>query len=211
MKIVIARPSYDEITEIMNAWAQKAMPQCTVAMDLNGPSVTEENLRACLKNFPDTKLVAFYGHGTQESLVNQGEDSGEVPVIHTQRPGVTATELKGRSVYAVACNAGAKLGPALAAAGADFVGYKRKFYVIGRFEEEYGRVVNGGLVSWATSGKARGEIRKQLRSEWLELSDSLESKEISDPAKQRFRYIAVAFATLNGSRVCAYGGPRTAS
>jgi len=188
----------------MNAWAKKAMVAGFIAMDLDGLAVTDDNLRACLNRLPDAELVAFYGHGTQDSLVVQGKTKSEIPLIQVSGPGVSPKELAGRNVYAVACNAGARLGPELAAAGCHFVGYKKKFYVVPQFEEEFGNVVNRSLISWAAKGKTRGEIRKQLRREWLQLSESLEDKNLRDVTKERYRFIAVAFATVNGGRVCSY-------
>jgi hypothetical protein len=204
VKIVFVRQSYDELTKILNAWAKRAKPTCSIAMDLDGFAVTEGNLRACLNTQPDAELVAFYGHGTQESLVVQGKTKSDIPLIQVSGPGVSPKELAGRNLYAVACNAGARLGPALAAAGCHFVGYKRKFFVVPQFEEEFGNVVNRSLISWAVEGKTRSEIRKQLRREWLQLADSLEDKNLPDPNKQRYLFIAAAFASRNGGGVVSY-------
>jgi hypothetical protein len=204
VKILFVRPSYDELTKILNTWAKRATLKCSVAADLNGFNATEGNLRARLNTHPDAGLVAFYGHGTPESLVVQGKSKRDIPLIQVSSPGVSPEELDGRHLYAVACNAGARLGPALAGAGCHFVGYNKKFYVVQQFEEEFGNIVNDSLVSWAVEGKTRSQIRKQLRREWLRLADNLEGKILQDPNKQMYFFIAAAFASRNAGGVCSY-------
>ena len=49
------------------------------------------------------------------------------------------------------------------------------------------------------------EIRRRLRRDWLRLSEELEDSDLhGDPAKERYRALAVAYALLNGCHVLAY-------
>jgi hypothetical protein len=86
--------------------------------DLSDALAIESNLRQSLLKDSSAELICFYGHGEVDRLVGHGSQ-GSVPglVIHTKSPGVRPTELAGRNVYAVACHAGAQLGPSLALAG----------------------------------------------------------------------------------------------
>src|SRR5437660_1253060 len=98
----------------MNAWARRVRISVFTARDLDGFSATEKNLRQCLQDLPDAEMIAFYGHGSPESLVAKNSAKVEIPLIHVSGPGILPTELAGRNLYAVACRAGSKLAPALA-------------------------------------------------------------------------------------------------
>ena len=203
MKIVLVRPSYDYVTQTMNAWAKTVRVGIFTAHDLDGFSATEKKLRECLQNSPDAELIAFYGHGSQESLIVRNSAKVEMPLIHVSGPGVLPNELHKRNLYAVACLAGAKLGPALASANCRFVGYLKNFMVVPHFEREFGTVVNRGLLAWANEGKTGAQVRKQLRRDWLKLSDDLVDFDFHGNAQQeRYRFIAVTSALYNGLCVC---------
>jgi hypothetical protein len=203
VKIVLVRPSYDYETQTMNAWAKTVRVGLFTAHDLDGFSATEKNLRQCLQNSPDAELIAFYGHGSQESLVVRNSAKVETPIIHASGPGILPRELNSRNVYAVACLAGVNLGPALASANCRFVGYLGNFMMVPHFEREFGSVVNRGLLAWANDGKTGAQVRKQLRRDWLRLSDDLADIHFhGDAQKERRRFIAVTAALYNGLFVC---------
>jgi hypothetical protein len=189
----------------MNAWAKSARISVFTARDLDGFQATEANLRQSLADTPDAELVAFYGHGSPESLVAKNSANIEISLVCIAGSGVTPKELAGRNLYAVACRAGEKLGPAIAKANCRFVGYRKDFYIVPNFEREFGSVVNRSLVAWAVERRTHRQIRQQLRRDWLQLSQELEDDDFQgDPAKQRYRALAVAYALLNGYRVVAY-------
>jgi hypothetical protein len=203
--VILLSPIYDYVTRTMNAWARIAKVGVYTAYDLDGYSVTEENLRSCLQKFPAAELIVFYGHGEPDCLLVKSIEGVGTALVHTVGPGVLPVELRARHVYAVACHAGSKLGPALASASCHFVGYKGGLSVVKYFEDYFGKVVNAGLVSWANEPKTCNEIRDQVRNEWLQLSDALVlEKFFENSQRRRYKFLAVKEALKNGERVCAY-------
>jgi len=200
VKVILVRPAYDDVTGIMSTWAEGAKIGIDLENDLKGPSANEAELRRALREHPDARLVAFYGHGQFDSLLTKGSDGAECPLIHASPPGIVPEELNGRNLYAVACNSGAELGPLLATGSCSFVGYDGEFAFSPAFEKEFGTVVNGGLRSWAIEEKTSVVIGEELREAWFALSDTLSSGAV----RRKDLWLAALAAFLNGRRVRAY-------
>jgi hypothetical protein len=170
MKVIMVRPRYDDVTRTLNGWAGSAIQRISVSDDLTGAQAVEVNLRLSLENNRTAELISFYGHGGVDHLIGHAQGTSSTgPVINTKGPGVLPPELSGRNLYAVACHAGAELGPSLAAAGCRFVGYNMQFAYAGGFEGDFERVVNRGLIDWATQGMTGTQILDQLKAEWAAL------------------------------------------
>jgi hypothetical protein len=199
VKVILVRPAYDDVSQTMNLWARRAKVGIYTEYDLDGFSVSEENLRRGLQAFPNAHLVAFYGHGEPDSLVVKNRDGVQSPLIHVTGPGVIPQELAGRNLYAVACHSGSNLGPALAAVACSFVGYEKDLTIVPDFEREFGDVVNRCLVAWATETRTSAQIGEQLSRDWLQLSDNLSGSEGG-----KSLWLAVLAAFWNGHRVIAY-------
>ena len=198
MKVIMIRPAYDDETRTMNKWGASVMASVPKSDDLTGSLATEVNLRRSLQKNPPAELIAFYGHGEADHLVGHlSGASSTSAVVHASGPGVLPTELSGRNLYAVACHAGTRLGPALKAAGCRFVGYSSDFVYAGGFEDDFEKVVNNGLIAWATRGKTSTRIKRQLKEDWDRLR-----KDASRGARSNF-LVALA-ANWNRDYVCSH-------
>jgi hypothetical protein len=194
MKVVMIRPEDDAETRTLSAWAARANASISANDDWTGSKATAANLRHSLRKNPAYELIAFYGHGEYDHLVGHSASR----LIHVGGAGgVEPAELTGRNLYAVACRAGAVLGPALKAKNCHFVGYKEDLCWVPDFEEDFGTVVNKGLIAWATQEKTSEQIESQLKEDW-----ALLRKEAMHGAKRSF-LVAVA-ANWNKDYVCSY-------
>jgi len=200
VKVIFVRPAYDEVSQAMSAWAEEAKMGIDHESDLEGSSANEGELREALQIHPNATLVAFYGHGEPNSLLTKGSDETECPLVHVTPSGVVPEELSGRNLYAVACKAGAQLGPALAKVGCSFVGYEEEFTFPLGFEEQFGALVNRGLRSWAAEEKTSDVIGEELREAWFALSETLSS----GAAGRQNLWLGALTAFLNGRRTRAY-------
>lgn len=203
MKVIIIHPTHDDVTRDLNRWASSVLDSVQVGDDLAGASAAEANLRQSLLDNPSAELVGFYGHGEVDLLVGHGSGGATTaPIIHIREPGVRPSELSHRNLYAVACHAGAELGPALASVGCSFVGYDQKFAYAIEFEGEFARVVNKGLVEWANvAGKTGTQIGALLKDEWA----ALRKEATQGPRKGTKSGFLIALAAhWNHGCVCSY-------
>lgn len=203
MKVIMIRPSYDNVTRTLNSWAASAKGSISLDLsdDLNGELATETNLRTSLQVNPPVEMVAFYGHGDVDHLIGHGRGpSGLRPVVHKGGPGVLPNELPGRNLYAVACWSGAELGPALATAGCRFVGYCENFSYVEGFED-FKNVVNRGLIEWATKEKTNAEIHAQVKDDWAALRRRFS---IADRKGEKNAFMAALCALWNHECVCTF-------
>jgi hypothetical protein len=202
MKVIMVRPKYDDVTRTLNGWAGSAIGDISISDDLNGGAAVEAKLRTSLEKNRETELVSFYGHGSSTYLISHSLLARVAkPLINANSPGVLPKELAGRNVYAVACHAGAVLGPALSAARCHFVGYNMQFaYAVG-FEEDFGGVVNRGLISWATDGKTAAQVADQLKEEWSALRRELS---IGSRKTVANAFLAALSVNWNLAGVCSY-------
>lgn len=201
MNVIMVRPKYDEVTRTLNGWAASAIGNICVIEDLNGETAVEAYLRSSLEKNRAAELISFYGHGAVNHLFGQVlAVSRSNPVINTSSPGVLPTELAGRNLYAVACHAGAGLGPLLSAAGCHFIGYNMQFAYTEGFEKDFGAVVNRGLVSWA-QGKTSAQVLDQLKEEWSALRRELSIGSRKTAANS---FLAALSAHWNHGCVCCY-------
>jgi hypothetical protein len=170
MKVILVHPAHDQGSQRLSNWLASVLSNLDVTANLTGVGASEENLRKSLSNAPEAGLICFYGHGEVDYLLGYDSAGNPPPLIHVRAPGVEPSELSNRNLYAVACYAGVQLGPALGGARCNFVGYRDKFqYVIER-QDDFAKVVNVGLVEWASKpGKTAGEITDLLKAEWAAL------------------------------------------
>lgn len=202
MKVIMVHPAYDDVTYTLSRWAEKAIAYLPISDNLSGEFAVETRLRLSLANNENTELISFYGHGKPDFLIgNSKETSSLKPVISTTEPGVVPSELTGRKLYAVACHAGAVLGPSLATAGCAFVGYNMQFSYTRGLEEDFEKVVNKGLIDWATKNKTCTEILDQLRSEWGALRTDLS---IGSRKTVKNAFMAALSAHWNHGCVCCW-------
>jgi hypothetical protein len=202
MKVIMVRPSYDNVTRTMNGWAARAIETISITDDLTGELAVEPNLRISLRSNLSTEVIAFYGHGKFAYLLGHSSGASSVkPIVNVRKPGVRPSELRKRCLYAVACHAGARLGPALAAEGCHFVGYNRKFSYVSGFEEDFENVANRGLIALATQGKTNTQVLTQLKVEWAEIRD-----DASTGSKKNLKnaFLAALAAKWNHDCACSY-------
>ena len=174
MPYIMIRPDNDDATKITNRWAQTVVLENPPAADLTGKLATEEHLRAAIKAHSEAQAIVFYGHGELDNLTAQTERiEPAAAVIHAVEGGVLPRELHGYKLYAVACYAGTKLGPALAKAGCKFIGYMREFWIPRGFEFETGNIVNEGCVAWLIEKQSQAQVIELLNKRWDDLIDDL--------------------------------------
>lgn len=204
MNVILVRPIYDEVTATMSGWASKAIGELSPSDDLSGELAIEAKLRSILES-NRADLLAFYGHGMPRFLIAHPQvASSSEPLINADRPGIQPIELAGRKLYAVACHAGAELGPLLADAGCTFIGYDMQFSYTPGFEEDFERTVNHGLVKWATNTKTCSEILDQLKGEWRALKKDFS---IGSRKTAKNAFLAALSAQWNEACICCFSNP----
>jgi hypothetical protein len=202
MKVIMVRPIYDEVTATMSGWGSNAIQELSPSDDLSGEFAIEAKLRSSLENNRTTDLLAFYGHGMPRFLVAHPQvTASSEPLINADHPGIQPAELAGRKLYAVACHAGAELGPLLANSGCTFIGYHTQFAYAKGFEDDFERIVNHGLAKWATNAKTCSEILNQLQEDWraLKKDHSVGSRKSAKDA-----FLAALAAHWNEAGVCCF-------
>jgi hypothetical protein len=206
LEVILVRPAYDQETKAMSKWAEIVKVQLDIEPkeDLEGPSANEEELRKVLRRHDKAAsiIVAYYGHGEPKLVLGKWNGDATSPLIHVRAPGVVPEELRGKKLYAVACEAAGDLGPALADVACAFVGYLGRFSFSMPFEKDFGEVVNRSLVTWAseTKSKSSREIAEELREAWYELAE----KFFSVGGRRKQFLDAALVATLNARFVRSF-------
>ncbi len=123
--LLITRPNHDLPTKYLYAWAGEVLKTAKKSKlkytDLKGKKANLKNFTKALKQKPG--FIFLNGHGSRTEIT--GYDNS--PMLET---GKNEELAKGTLVYAVSCQAGAKLGPAMVKAGAKaFIGYKEDFFL----------------------------------------------------------------------------------
>ncbi len=112
----------------------------------------------------DGPFVIFFGHGKNDQLL--GHKASAVIGISS---GVAPAELKGRKLYTAACFAGDQLGPTLAAAGCEFIGYNKRIFVPldSHASDAISEIVSEAFLEWVRTddqGKASELLTTKLKT-----------------------------------------------
>jgi hypothetical protein len=187
-----------------HSWAAEIVATGIVRADLEGASATLTALDAEMLRHSDCTLIAFYGHGLEDSLLGQPVTmSNPTPIVGVSNSSVFPSQLAGRKLYAVACLAGSKLGPALRSINCEFIGYSEALVIPRLFENECKSIVNEGIVKWA-SGTSAQAVYEKLRELWLAMAKSCGQKGSKRHINLSHRSMAGAFAYYNREAVCCY-------
>ncbi len=104
--IIITLPKWDNVTEYLSQFSdqilREAEDKAIKCKTLDGKNANKSNFEKVIKNL-DYNLVVFNGHGSPSSIKGHRDEV----IIEV---GVNENWLKGRIVYARACEAGAVLG-----------------------------------------------------------------------------------------------------
>jgi len=124
MSLIVTRPQHDPTTRYISSWAGEivsfARAKGVTVIDLVKSKVTRKELEGRIKKITP-RMVFLNGHGSQDAVF--GHDN-EVLI----RVGENDTLLSGKIVYALACDSGRILGPAIAKdQNTVFIGYKDEF------------------------------------------------------------------------------------
>lgn len=124
---LITRPDHDLATNYLFFWSQLVIQEAKrkkiKVLDLKKKKANKKIfISYLLKHQP--KLIFFNGHGSAERIT--GYDNETLIQINDEEIKL----LSGKIIYARSCEAGRKLGPALAKKGANsFIGYQRNFFL----------------------------------------------------------------------------------
>jgi hypothetical protein len=202
MAYIMIRPDNDEATKITNGWGETVVWENPPVADLTGTLATEMQLWAAMKAHPEAQSIVFYGHGELDNLTAQTERiEPAAAVIHAVEGGVLPVQLHGYKLYAVACYAGTKLGPALAKAGCKFIGYMREFWIPRGFEFKTGKVVNEGCVAWLIENQSQAQVIQLLNKRWDDLIDDLTFGKLAESPEA---FNAAALFLNNKNALCCY-------
>ncbi len=197
IKLILINPRYDSHTQITSAWASDIHKDVPVYHRLEGEQITPDQLRSILADLNGPALIAFYGHGTEEELLAHQSENTSRPLIGIAGVCVLPAELSSHRIYAVACLAGSKLGPALQGASCEFIGYKDDFAIATAFEDRFKSIVNQALIDWA-NGQSVKEVWSGLSKAWKDLAETMRSTRTREqPVHMSFRTLAAAFALFN--------------
>jgi hypothetical protein len=169
--IILIHTNYDEETVIIGGWASELTSIVSADRILRGNEVNAAALRALIAGLQNSSVIAFYGHGTEEELLEYLADKPESnrALVGTKGECVQPEELSKHKIYAVACWAGSRLGRALSQSGAEFIGYQYAFWLAPGFNHRLKEIVNAGLIAWLRG--ARGpDVVAQLKEGWKSLS-----------------------------------------
>jgi hypothetical protein len=123
--LIITNPSYDRVTEYLNAWSEVAIDLArsapgVIVLELNGKNANKISLEKAVEEYKP-QLIIFNGHGNHDFIT--GFDQ-EILVRATENEQM----LKGAIVHAMSCDAGKTLGPAcIKIGGIAYIGYKEEF------------------------------------------------------------------------------------
>lgn len=196
IKVVLVHTNHDLQTELTNSWALEVISKISVTHHLHGEEVNAGRLREKLQGL-DTAIIAFYGHGSDaELLAHQLTPGQRAVLVGVSGNCILPSELALHKIYAVACSAGAKLGPALKVAGCEFIGYSEAFLIAPAFEDKFKSIVNNALIDW-TRGATTSEVCNALRRAWQNLADDLKISRPKEPIRLSFRAVAAGFALMN--------------
>ena len=123
---LITRPDHDLATNYLFFWSQLVIQEAKRkqirVLDLKKKKANKKNfISYLLKHQPE--LIFFNGHGSAERIT--GYDNETLIQV-----GEEIKLLSEKIIYARSCEAGQKLGPALAKKGANsFIGYQRNFFL----------------------------------------------------------------------------------
>jgi hypothetical protein len=197
--MIIVRTNYDLDTDVLYRWAEQFLEHAPAGCrDLAGANATAANLRVELSREDCPDLVAFYGHGDTDRLMEQG---GMLALISVS-VGVVPAQLKGKKLYAAASLTGNDLPKQLRAVGCEVIAYwKELIFLPSAYEERAGKIVNRGLEAWNT-GASRDSVERQLASDWNNLANSIMSLESGSKRKLDYQaMLAAQRAYLNGDSI----------
>jgi hypothetical protein len=124
MSLIVTRPQHDPTTRYISSWAGEiisfAREKGVNVVDLVKSKATRRELEGRIKKIAP-RLIFLNGHGSQDAVA--GHDN-EILI----KVGENDTLLLGKIVYALACDSGGVLGPAIAKDQSTvFIGYKDEF------------------------------------------------------------------------------------
>jgi hypothetical protein len=183
-----------------HSWADDIVQRGLVVADLGEDLATIEKLSIALQQH-DCRLIAFYGHGLEDSLLGQPNgmagDSAIISVLSISR---FPKELAGRKLYAVACLAGSRLGPALRSVDCEFIGYSEALAVPTLFENDCKAIINEGLLQWIR-GSSTEAVCERLRDLWEGMALSFRQTGSKRHINLTVRSEAAAWAWFNRAAV----------
>ena len=145
------RPNYDKATFYTHGWAKLILDAQPGMEDIAGQDVTKGAVRAAL---PGHNSIAFYGHGSTVALLGH-HDEQVVSVVDA-----VAGRLRGKVVYAVACDSAQFLGLGWIACRTGtraYLGYRRKFRILESAASSFGEVANAPLLRMLLRGATARE------------------------------------------------------
>ncbi|OGY96690.1 MAG: hypothetical protein A2122_00925 [Candidatus Liptonbacteria bacterium GWB1_49_6] len=121
--ILVTRPSHDQTTRCISAWAGEvldfAVKRGDTVIDLAKDRANRKEFESVLDK-KDPSMVFFNGHGDESRVGGQDNET----LVDTQN----SSRLSGKVVYALACKSGQLLGPVSIEHGtAAYVGYNEDF------------------------------------------------------------------------------------
>jgi hypothetical protein len=197
-KVVLIHTNYDLHAECTSKWALEISTALALADHLHGEAVTAQRLRQVLQGLDGTVIVAFYGHGTHAELLGQHLEStgNRAVLVGIEGNCVLPQELTGHKIYAVACLAGSRLGPALKVEACEFIGYSDEFVFSPAFEDRFKAIVNDALIEWAR-GTSANVVCNRVRQAWHTLASELTSKRPREPLHLSIKAVAAGYALMN--------------
>lgn len=149
--MLVIRPNYDKATSYTHGWAKLILDAQPGTEEIAADDVTKGIVSAAL---PGQTSIAFYGHGSMVSL--QGHhDEPVISVIDA-----VAGRLRGKVVYAVACDSAQFLGLGWIASRTGttaYLGYYRKFRIFESAAPTFGEVANAPLLRMLLRGATARE------------------------------------------------------
>ena len=127
MQLFVTRPNHDDETDFISQWFSHILAYCESkshsVLDLEGSKANRKQVESVLgRNSPN--LIVFNGHGTNDSIKGHQD---EIIIKSNDNEKI----LKNKIVYALACNAAAKLGADCIANGTKaFIGYGLPFLLL---------------------------------------------------------------------------------
>jgi len=161
--ILNVAPKWDVATEYSYRWNRRLMEELgEPALELLEGDATRERVEEVLRERRDVDVLIFFGHGTEDGLVEQG---GAGYVID----GKNVHLLRGREVYTLACLWGKKGGVEAYRKGAKAIwAYTDTFVFVTTDEEVFGRLANMGLILRRKEHLSWDECLKRVREAYDE-------------------------------------------
>lgn len=149
--MLVIRPNYDKGTSYTHGWAQLILDAQPGIQEIEADDVTHGLVRTAL---PGHASIAFYGHGSVVALQGH-QDKPVISVVDA-----VAGRLRGKVVYAVACDSAQFLGLGWMACRTGtraYLGYYRKFRILESAASTFGEVANAPLLRMLLRGATARE------------------------------------------------------